>query len=128
MKPELIAYLKEKSNSSFDVETNNCIQFTNDCWEIYYGFPYSKKYAETKKFEDAGFDCPLALFDAVLERSEKPQEGHLVGLSVPGDTYLAGLVSGFCVGQFSVFLGTKGVKYMPTKIIRYSWKNRDANI
>ena len=75
-------------------------------------------------FEDTDLSDPLLGADKYLERTEKPQEGHLVAIKVPGDTYLHGLVTGFCVGDLSVFLNTKGVRYLPTKIVNYSWRNR----
>ena len=74
--------------------------------------------------KETGLDDPLLAADRYLERSEKPQEGHLVAIKVPGDNYLHGLVTGFCVGDLSVFLNTKGVRYLPTKIVNYSWRNR----
>ena len=75
-------------------------------------------------FEDTDFSDPLEGADKYLERSEKPQEGHLVAIKVPGDTSLGGLATGFCVGDLSVFLNTKGVRYLPTKIVNYSWRNK----
>ena len=79
-------------------------------------------------FEDTGLSDPLFGADKYLERSEKPQEGHLVAIKVLGDNYLHGIVTGFCVGDLSVFLNTKGVRYSPTKIVNYSWKNKDATV
>ena len=75
-------------------------------------------------FEDTDFSDPLQGADKYLERAEKPQEGHLVAIKVLGDTYLHGLATGFCVGDLSVFLNTKGVRYLPTKTVSYSWRNR----
>lgn len=74
--------------------------------------------------EETDFSDPLLGADKYLERTERPQEGHLVAIKVPGDNYLHGLVTGFCVGDLSVFLNTKGVKYLPTKIVDYSWRNK----
>ena len=74
--------------------------------------------------KETGLDDPLLAADRYLERSEKPQEGHLVAVKVLGDTYLQGLATGFCVGDLSVFLNTKGVRYLPTKIVNYSWRNK----
>ena len=75
-------------------------------------------------FEDTDFSDPLQGADKYLERTEKPQEGHLVAVKVLGDTSLRGLATGFCVGDLSVFLNTKGVRYLPTKIVNYSWRNK----
>ena len=74
--------------------------------------------------KETGLDDPLLAADRYLERSEKPQEGHLVVVKVLGDNYLRGLATGFCVGDLSVFLNTKGVRYLPTKIVNYSWRNK----
>lgn len=79
---------------------------------------------DTRSFEDTDFSDPLLAADKYLERTERPQEGHLVAIKVLGDTYLHGLVTGFCVGDLSVFLGTKGIKYIPTKAINYSWRDK----
>lgn len=124
MKPELMEYLRNKAKSEFDEVNNHCVQFTNDCWEIYYGFPYCEKYNKMSRMSEAGFTEPLDLFDSVLERSEKPQEGHLVAISSDRDTQLHGLAIGFCVGDLSVFLSTNGVKYIPTKRVEFSWGNK----
>ena len=75
-------------------------------------------------FDETGLSDPLLAADKYLERTEKPQEGHLVVVKVFGDNYLHGLATGFCVGDLSVFLNTKGVKYLPTKIVNYSWRNK----
>ena len=75
-------------------------------------------------FEDTDFSDPLQGADKYLERTEKPQERHLVAVKILGDTYLHGLATGFCVGDLSVFLNTKGVRYLPTKAVSYSWRNR----
>ena len=76
-------------------------------------------------FEDIDFSDPIQGADKYLERAEKPQEGRLVAIKVLGDTYLHGLATGFCVGDLSVFLNTKGVRYLPTKIVTYSWSNKE---
>lgn len=124
MKPELLNYLKQKAKEPFDIETNNCIQFTNHCWKIYHGHYWGEEYMNISSFEDTNFSDPLQGADKYLERAEKPQEGHLVAIKVLGDTYLHGLATGFCVGDLSVFLNTKGVRYLPTKAVSYSWRNR----
>ena len=124
MKPELLNYLKQKAKEPFDIETNNCIQFTNHCWKIYHGHYWGEEYMNISSFEDTDFSDPLQGADKYLERAEKPQEGHLVAVKVLGDTYLRGLATGFCVGDLSVFLNTKGVRYLPTKAVSYSWRNR----
>lgn len=128
MKPELAEYLKLKAQQSFDIKTNNCVQFSNECWKIYYGQYWGEEYMKLSSFEECGLANPLAAADKYLTRSEKPQEGHLVVVKVPGDTYLHGLATGFCVGDLSVFLNTKGVRYLPTKLATYSWKNKDARV
>lgn len=122
MKPELVSYLQEKARQPFDIETNNCIQFTNHCWKIYHGHYWGEELMNLASFEDTDFSDPLSAADIYLERSERPQEGHLVAIKVLGDTYLRGLATGFCVGDLSVFLNTKGVKYLPTKIVNHSWR------
>ena len=124
MKPELVSYLQEKARQPFDIETNNCVQFSNNCWKIYYGHYWGKEFMSLSSFDQCGLPDPLAAADKYLIRSEKPQEGHLVTVKVFGDTYLHGLATGFCVGDLSVFLNTKGVKYLPTKIVNYSWRNK----
>ena len=124
MKPELADYLKHKATESFNIKTNNCVQFTNHCWKIYYGNYWGEEYMNLNSFEDTGLSDPLLAADRYLERTEKPQEGHLVAIKVLGDNYLRGLATGFCVGDLSVFLNTKGVKYLPTKIVNYSWRNK----
>ncbi len=124
MKPELVNYLKQKAKEPFNIETNNCIQFTNHCWKIYHGHYWGEEYMNLSSLDQTDLVDPLSGADNYLERSEKPQEGHLVALKLPGDTYLQGIVTGFCVGDLSVFLNTKGVRYLPTKIVNYSWRNR----
>ena len=124
MKPELADYLKSKAKESFNIETNNCVQFTNHCWKIYHGHYWGEEYMNISSFSETGLSDPLLAADKYLERTEKPQEGHLVAVKVFGDTYLHGLATGFCVGDLSVFLNTKGVKYLPTKIVNYSWRNK----
>lgn len=126
MKPDLIKFLMTKGKQPFDIVTNNCFEFTNDCWEIYHGHRWcDQKFAG---LHETPWDNFLDAADHYLERSQKPQEGHLVALDCRTDTYLHGLVTGFCTGNLSVFLNTKGVKYLPTKLIKYSWKNRYDNI
>ena len=125
MKPELLNYLQNKTKQTFDIQNNNCVQFTNDCWKIYHGHYWGEEYMSLTSFDDTGLDDPLSAADKYLERSEKPQEGHLVAIKVLGDTYLHGLATGFCVGDLSVFLNTRGVKYLPTKIVNYSWRNKN---
>ena len=44
LKPELIDYLKQKAKESFNIETNNCIQFTNHCWKIHHGHYWGEEY------------------------------------------------------------------------------------
>lgn len=78
-----------------------------------------------RSFEDTDLSDPLQGADRYLERTEKPQEGHLVAVKVLGDTYLRGIATGFCVGDLSVFLNTKGVRYLPTKVVTYSWSNKE---
>ena len=124
MKPELLDYLKQRAKEPFDIETNNCIQFTNHCWKIYYGHYWGEEYMNVISLEDTDLSDPLLGADKYLERTEKPQEGHLVAIKVLGDTYLHGIATGFCVGDLSVFLNTKGVRYLPTKIVNYSWRNK----
>ena len=124
MKPELADYLKSKAKESFNIETNNCVQFTNHCWKIYHGHYWGEEYMNISSFDETGLSDPLLAADKYLERTEKPQEGHLVVVKVFGDNYLRGLATGFCVGDLSVFLNTKGVKYLPTKIVNYSWRNK----
>lgn len=128
LKPELIDYLQQKGKERFDSKTNHCVQFTNQCWRIYYGFPYCEAYDSMSLIEETGYDNPLDVFDSVLERSQKPQEGHLVAIKLSSDTQLGGLVTGFCVGDLSIFMNTKGLRYIPTKLVDYSWKNRNDNI
>lgn len=126
MKPELVSYLKEKARQPFDIRTNNCIQFTNECWKIHHGFYWSEELLSVPSFDVSGFSNPLEGADHYLVRTEKPQEGHLVAIKVLGDTDLQGLATGFCVGDLSVFLNTRGVKYLPTKIVNYSWRNKQS--
>lgn len=121
LKPELETYLRTKARQSFDIETNNCIQFTNECWKIYHGSYWSEDCLNLQTLEEAVFEDALLAADTYLKRSQEPQEGHLVAIRVKGDTYLQGLVTGFCIGDLSVFLNAKGVKYVPTKIVNYSW-------
>jgi len=128
MKPEMITYLQSKAKQEFHEKTNHCVQFTNHLWELYHGFEYCPEYNQMVTLRDSKFSNALDAFDAVLERSEKPQEGHLVAVKVPGDTALEGIVIGFCVGDLSVFLNKRGVRYIPTKLVDYSWKNKDARI
>lgn len=127
MKPELLTFLKEKAKQSFDIVDNNCYRFTNDCWKIYYGHNYSDKYFNITNVEQTEYSGLVEACDNTpsLTRSEKPQEGHLVAIKVPGDTSLGGYALGFCVGDLSVFLNTKGVRYLPTKIVTYSWSNKE---
>ena len=126
MKPELVDYLRQKAKETFDIETNNCYRFTNECWKIYFGCNYSDKYFNITGIKQTDYDTLVEACDNIplLIRSEKPQEGHLVAVKVPGDTSLGGYALGFCVGDLSVFLSTKGVKYLPTKIVSYSWRNK----
>ena len=127
MKPELMSFLKEKAKQSFDIVDNNCYRFTNDCWKIYFGHNYSDKYFSATSIEQAEYDSLVENCDNTpsLTRSEKPQEGHLVAIKVPGDTYLGGYALGFCVGDLSVFLNSKGVRYLPTKMVAYSWSSKE---
>lgn len=127
MKPELMTFLKEKAKQSFDIVDNNCYRFTNDCWKIYFGHNYSDKYFKFTNINQTEHDGLLDMFDSIpsLTRSEKPQEGHLVAVKVPGDTSLGGYALGFCVGDLSVFMNDKGVRYIPTKIVTYSWSNKE---
>ena len=81
MKPELLNYLKQNAKEPFDIETNNCIQFTNHCWKIYHGHYWGEEYMNISSFEDTDLSDPLLGADKYLERTEKPQEGHLVAVA-----------------------------------------------
>lgn len=126
MKPELVTFLKEKAKQDFNIKTNNCLMFTNECWNIYYGHKYTDKYSDLTNISETNYNSLVDACDQspILTRSEKPQEGDLVALKVPSDTYLGGYVLGFCTGDLSVFLNNKGVRYLPTKIVDYSWRNK----
>lgn len=125
MKPELTEYLKTKSKQTFDIQRNNCIQFTNKCWKIYHGKGWCTYYSTLTDFKQSGFSNPLEAADAVLDRTLEPKEGDLVALKVAEDNYLKGFVTGFCVGHFSVFLSDKGIRYLPTNKMTYAWTKKE---
>ena len=127
MKPELFTFLKEKAKQSFDIKSNNCFIFTNECWSIRHGHKYADRYFDLNNLNQTEYSSLVDACDSFphLTRSEKPQEGHLVAIKLPGDTYLGGYALGFCVGDLSVFLNDKGVRYLPTKLVTYSWSNKE---
>lgn len=125
MKPELLEYLKLKANHSFDIERNNCIQFTNKCWKIYHGHGWCDYYSSLSNLDQTGFSDPLEAADAVLQRTTDPKEGDLVALKVPNDGYLKGIITGFCINHFSVFLSEKGLRYLPTNKMTYAWTKKE---
>ena len=74
------------------------------------------------------YKSALELFDAVLQRTGVPKKGDLVTKEIEKADSLGGYVTGFCLGDLSVFQSNKGLRYVPTKMIDYAWKNRDDKI
>ena len=73
------------------------------------------------------WDDPIEAANTILQRVEKPAMGDLVGMKLGnGHYYLKGYICGFCIGDLSVFLGDKGLKYLPTKRLKLFW--RDKNV
>ena len=124
-KPELVEYLLSKRNDTFDIKNNNCVQFTNKCWELYHGFPWCEDFNTVYSLEEVGIVDPLAKADELLEPSSRPVVGDLVVLKASEDTYLKGYLCGFCIGDLCAFLGSKGIKYLPTKKIKLSWSPKN---
>ena len=110
----------------FSLGSNNCIQFTNKCWVAYHGKPWKEEWDKIYHLRSTGYDDPLEAADSVLQRVDEAKEGDLVALKVPSDGYMKGIVSGFCIGQFSVFLSPKGIRYIPSNKVDYVWRNKDV--
>ena len=118
--------LEEQKHKEFSLGSNNCIQFTNKCWEAYHGKPWNEEWSHIYSLKSTGYSDPLEAADSVLQRVDKAQEGDLVAIKVPSDGYMKGIVSGFCIGQFSVFLSPKGIRYIPSNKVDYVWRNKDV--
>ena len=127
MKPELLSYLQQRAKQGFDIKNNNCVQFTNKCWEIQHGHPWCGKLNQYFDIKQTEWDDPIEAANTILQRVEKPAMGDLVGMKLGnGHYYLKGYICGFCIGDLSVFLGDKGLKYLPTKRLKLFW--RDKNV
>lgn len=117
-------YFKSIEKVPYDRYNHNCYQFTNKCWEIIYGKPWSP-FPEAVDFRDTTkYRTFLEGIDDVLQRVMKPSIFNLVALKIPGSEYSQGLLFGICMGQKSIFLNTVGTKYLNTRIIKYCWKNK----
>lgn len=127
MKPELLSYLQQRAKQGFDIKNNNCVQFTNKCWEIQHGHPWCGELNQYFDIKQTKWDDPIEAANTILQRVEKPAMGDLVGMKLGnGHYYLKGYICGFCIGDLSVFLGDKGLKYLPTKRLKLFW--RDKNV
>lgn len=127
MKPELLSYLQQRAKQGFDIKNNNCVQFTNKCWEIQHGHTWCGELNQYFDIKQTEWDDPIEAANTILQRVEKPAMGDLVGMKLGnGHYYLKGYICGFCIGDLSVFLGDKGLKYLPTKRLKLFW--RDKNV
>ena len=127
MKPELLSYLQQRAKQGFDIKNNSCVQFTNKCWEIQHGHPWCGELNQYFDIKQTEWDDPIEAANTILQRVEKPAMGDLVGMKLGnGHYYLKGYICGFCIGDLSVFLGDKGLKYLPTKRLKLFW--RDKNV
>lgn len=126
MQDNLQRVIDEAKTKEFSLGSNNCIQFTNKCWEAYHGEPWNEEWTKIFRVEDTGYSDPLEAADSVLDRVQEAQIGDLVALRVPGDGLMKGIVSGFCIGHFSVFLSEKGIKYFPSNKVHYIWRKRNV--
>lgn len=124
-KQRVLELCRELSFKSFDIKTNNCIQFTNKCWEIYHGKPWCPQYLDKQSIYETGWTDTPSLIDTLLHRTTEPKEGDLVLVKCGQDNYLNGYLAGFCIGDLSAFLGEKGIKYLPTKKLKLSWCEKD---
>ena len=127
MKPDLLLYLQQRAKQNFDIKNNNCVQFTNKCWEIYHGKPWCEEFNQYFDIAQTEWTDPLEAADNILQRVYNPLEGDLVAMKLGnGHYYLKGYICGFCIGDLSVFLGDKGLKYLPTKRLKLFWRNKNA--
>lgn len=127
MKPDLYEYLRERAHQSFDISNNNCVHFTNKCWEIEHGKPWCEEFNRFYSITQTEWDTALDAASSALQRVYEPKEGDLVLLEMSGSSGnpLKGYICGFCLGDLSVFLGDKGLKYLPTKKLKLFWRNND---
>jgi len=119
----LESYLEQVQYKPFSIEDHNCIQFTNHCWKVVYNHYWSEDWLKVRHFDELPqFSTPVEAVSSRLQRQLIVTRHSLVAIKLAQDTYAQGLVFGFCLGKESVFVGETGLRYVPTKIVRYCWK------
>lgn len=113
----LNGYINEVRQKPFKLYEHDCFIFTNRCWEITHGkpwFEYSGNYGD--------IIGRLPELDSLFKVSERPVKNGLVSTRSM-QAHLTGACFGFCIGSKSIFVGYKGLIFLPSYKIDKCWIN-----
>lgn len=126
-------YIRQNKDKPFRFKENDCLTFTNEVWEVLYGFKWSGdwlgRYSAWSRPDalkkEYGFNTLEEAIDTKLTRFlGVPPRGALV-ITTKSKNWSTGKALGISVGHSGLFLREVGLVSLPIEDIDMAWVNNE---
>ena len=134
-KQNLLVWIEENKERRFSWGVHDCFVFTNIAWrkmtgrgyaDEWYDRYYDRNYrplSTDQMRKEFGYQEVYQALDCKLKRVDvsSVEYGNLVGTTERSFKNTKRVALGICLGDTSVFVGTRRLEFLPTNDIEFAW-------